>query len=70
MNSLTYLLAQAADEPRFGLGKMIIAGFVFLVLLIFAIIIFNFFFVWLRATAAGAKVTIIELIALRLRSWT
>ena len=68
MNSLPLLLAQFADEKKLGLGWLIIVGIVGLILLVFAIIIFNFFFVWLRAMAAGAKVTFMELIALRLRS--
>jgi uncharacterized protein YqfA (UPF0365 family) len=68
MNSLPLLLAQFADEKKLGLGWIIIGAIVALILLVFAIIIFNFFFVWLRAMAAGAKVTFVELIALRLRS--
>jgi uncharacterized protein YqfA (UPF0365 family) len=68
MNSLPLLLAQFADEKKLGLGWIIIGAIVGLILLVFAIIIFNFFFVWLRAMAAGAKVTFVELIALRLRS--
>ena len=69
MNSLTSLLA------AFGLGNTdnigpatillwIIAG---VVLLVFFLLMFNFFFVWLRALSAGARVTVVELIALRLR---
>jgi uncharacterized protein YqfA (UPF0365 family) len=68
MNTLPFLLAQFADEKKLGLGWLIVGGIVSLVLLVFVIIIFNFFFVWLRAMAAGAEVTFIELIALRLRS--
>jgi len=68
MNTLPYLLAQFPDESKFGLGKLIIVGVVGLILLVFAIIVFNFFFVWLRAMAAGAKVTFMELISLRLQS--
>lgn len=68
MNSLPLLLAQFPDERRSSLLWLVIAGVVGLILLVFAIIIFNFFFVWLRAMAAGAKVTFLELIALRLRS--
>jgi uncharacterized protein YqfA (UPF0365 family) len=68
MNSLPLLLAQFADERKLGLGWLIIGGIIGLILLVFFIIIFNFFFVWLRAMAAGAKVTFVELIALRLRS--
>src|SRR6185503_8768453 len=68
MNTLPLLLAQFADEKKSGLLWLLVAGVVGLVLLVFAIIVFNFFFVWLRAMAAGAKVTFMELIALRLRS--
>ena len=71
MNTLPYLLAQfppVPDESKLGLGTLIIVGVVGLILLVFAIIVFNFFFVWLRATAAGAKVTFMELISLRLQS--
>jgi len=68
MNTLHYLLAQAGDDGKVGLWKILLGGIVLLVLLVFAILIFNFFFVWLRAMAAGAKVTFVELIALRLRS--
>ncbi|HXI54270.1 MAG TPA: flotillin-like protein FloA [Candidatus Saccharimonadales bacterium] len=67
MNTLPYLLAQA-DTDKVGLWKILLAGIVLLIILVFSIILFNFFFVWLRAMAAGAKVTFIELIALRLRS--
>lgn len=70
MNTLPYLLAQFENQNQssVGIGTLVVIGVVGLVLLVFAIIIFNFFFVWLRATAAGAKVTFMELIALRLRS--
>ncbi|HYV31749.1 MAG TPA: flotillin-like protein FloA, partial [Candidatus Binatia bacterium] len=67
MNTLPYLLAQAVDEGKPGLWKFLLGGIVLLVLLVFAIIIFNFFFIWLRAMAAGARVTFLELIGLRLR---
>jgi uncharacterized protein YqfA (UPF0365 family) len=51
-----------------GIGTIILFGVVGMALLIFTLIIFNFFFVWLRAFASGARVTFMELIALRLRS--
>jgi len=57
-----------AQVPEVGLGTLILGGIVGLILLIFALIMFNFFFVWLRAAASGARVTFMELIALRLRS--
>ena len=68
MNTLPLLLAQFDNSSRVGLGTLVVIGVVGLILLVFAIVIFNFFFVWLRAMAAGAKVTFVELIALRLRS--
>src|SRR5262245_38433236 len=68
MTSLPYLFAQLPDEGKMGWLKLMLGGILLLVLLVFAIIMFNFFFVWLRAMAAGARVTFIELIALRLRS--
>jgi uncharacterized protein YqfA (UPF0365 family) len=68
MTSLPYLFAQLPDEGKIGWLKLMLGGILLLVLLVFAIIMFNFFFVWLRAMAAGARVTFIELIALRLRS--
>ena len=34
---------------------------------VFFVLMFNFFFIWLRARFAGAPVTLLELIALRLR---
>jgi len=42
----------------------VIAG---VVLLVFFLLMFNFFFIWLRALSAGARVTVVELVALRLR---
>ena len=72
MNPTPYILAavnlgdgSGGDKP--GLGTFILWGVALLALLIFAILIFNFFFIWLRALSAGAKVTFGELIGLRLR---
>ncbi len=67
MTTLPFLLAQFADDSKLGLGKLIIIGVVLLILFVFAIIIFNFFFVWLRAVSSGARVTFAELIGLKLR---
>jgi len=50
-----------------GPGTLILWGFVGIILLVFFLLMFNFFFIWLRAFAAGARVTFMELIALRLR---
>jgi uncharacterized protein YqfA (UPF0365 family) len=68
MNTLPYLIAQAEGDGKIALWKLLAAGVVLLFLFVTAIVLFNFFFVWLRAMAAGAKVTFMELIALRLRS--
>jgi uncharacterized protein YqfA (UPF0365 family) len=59
---MNYLLGEIS------VGTLLLLGVVGLALLIFALIIFNFFFIWLRAFASGARVTFMELIALRLRS--
>jgi uncharacterized protein YqfA (UPF0365 family) len=59
------LLAQAFPV---GLGRLVLVAIAAVLLLIFGLIIFNFFFIWLRAWAAGARVTFLELIALRLRN--
>ena len=48
-------------------GMLVLWAVVGLFLLIFALFIFNFFFIWLRALASGARVTVLELVALRLR---
>jgi uncharacterized protein YqfA (UPF0365 family) len=44
------------------LGLLLVAA------LVVAVLIFNFFFIWVRALFSGAKVTFTELIALRLRN--
>ena len=44
------------------LGLLLVAA------LVVALLIFNFFFIWVRALFSGAKVTFTELIALRLRN--
>src|ERR1043166_9146039 len=55
------------ENERIGPGTMVLWVVAGVVLLIFFLIMFNFFFVWLRATVAGAPVTFVQLIALRLR---
>lgn len=67
MNTSSFLLAQFPGDNKVGLGWIIISAIVLLILLVFAIIMFNFFFVWLRAFSSGAKVTFGQLIGLRLR---
>ena len=67
MNQLHHLFAQPV-EGGIALWKLFVGGVVLLVLLIAAILIFNFFFIWLRSMAAGARVTFMELIFLRMRS--
>jgi uncharacterized protein YqfA (UPF0365 family) len=65
MHTTTSLLAQISVS---NLGSLILFGLAGGVLLVFAIIIINFFSIWIRALFSGARVTFTELIALRLRS--
>jgi uncharacterized protein YqfA (UPF0365 family) len=51
-----------------GIGTVALLGVVGVILLIACLLLFNFFFIWLRAFASGARVTFTQLIALRLRS--
>ena len=67
MNTSSLLLAQFPGDNKLGLGWIVIGAIVLLILLVFAILLFNFFFVWLRAMSSGARVTFLELIGLRLR---
>jgi uncharacterized protein YqfA (UPF0365 family) len=60
---MNFLLSEIG--PAVWMFGLAIAGVVFLVI---AVLVFNFFFIWLRALSAGARVTFVELIALRLRS--
>ena len=64
---MDYILAQGIGDGRISLWMLVLLAAAGLALLVFALIIFNFFFVWLRALSSGAKVTFFELIALRLR---
>ncbi len=68
MNHIPYLLAQIQVGGGGGWGTLLMLGVLGLVALVFFLIVFNFFFVWLRALASGARVTFLELIGLRLRS--
>jgi uncharacterized protein YqfA (UPF0365 family) len=61
MNPLLALL----DMKPLTLGLL---GLLAVVALVLALLIFNFFFIWVRALFSGAKVTFTELIALRLRN--
>ena len=63
MKHLTPLLAAIGDTVM-----IVVIGIVVVVGLVVAIVIMNFFSVWLRALMAGARVKFSELIALRLRS--
>ncbi len=47
---------------------MVLIAFIVVVVLIGAILLFNFFSIWIRAYVSGAPVGIMELIALRLRN--
>jgi uncharacterized protein YqfA (UPF0365 family) len=64
---MDYLLAQGVGNGRTNLWMLALLAVAGIVLLVFALIMFNFFFVWLRALSSGARVTFFELIALRLR---
>jgi len=68
MNTFLSLLAQIGDDGRRGAGGVLFGAVVALVVLLFGAIFFGFFFVSMRAHAAGVRVTFVELIALRLRS--
>ena len=68
MDDMRYFFAQFGEGAKGHLGTLILSAIALVVLLVFGLLIFNFFFIWLRALAAGAKVTFMELIALRLRS--
>jgi uncharacterized protein YqfA (UPF0365 family) len=68
LNPLLAALFQGGDGGKLGLGTLVLSAIAIVLLLVFGLIIFNFFFIWLRALAAGARVTFMELIALRLRS--
>src|SRR5260370_22586904 len=67
MNHIPYLLAQIQVGGGGGWGTLLMLGVLGLVALVFFLIVFNFFFVWLRALSSGARVTFSELINLRLR---
>jgi len=67
MNSISSLLAAFGNGDNVGPGTIILWIVAGVVLLIFFLLMFNFFFIWLRALSAGARVTFVELIALRLR---
>ena len=63
MNSINLLFGQVP-----GSWGLFILGLIAVVVLVVAVIVINFFSVWIRALFSGAKVTFTELIALRLRS--
>jgi uncharacterized protein YqfA (UPF0365 family) len=63
MNSFNLLFGQVP-----GSWGLFILGLIAVVVLVVAVIVINFFSVWIRALFSGAKVTFTELIALRLRS--
>lgn len=62
MNSI---LAQASFPP--GTLTLVLYGVAAVVLLVFGILVINFGMIYIRALFSGAKVTVTELIALRLR---
>src|SRR5260221_11954675 len=55
------------NSESVGPGTILLWVIAGVVLLVFFLLMFNFFFIWLRALSAGARVTLIELVALRLR---
>ena len=62
---MNLILAQSSSIPgQWGVALYVVAA---AVLLVFAIIVLNFGMIYVRALTSGAKVTLIELIALRLR---
>ena len=63
MKSINLLFGQVP-----GSWGLFILGLIAVVVLVVAVIVINFFSVWIRALFSGAKVTFTELIALRLRS--
>src|SRR5712691_6441353 len=67
MNSDSILIAAFGNGENPSLGTLVLWIIAGVVLLVFFLLMFNFFFIWLRALSAGARVTFIELVALRLR---
>src|SRR5947209_17435119 len=67
MNHISTLFAAFGSSDNIGPGTLILWVIAGVVLLVFFVLMFNFFFIWLRALSAGARVTFLELIALRLR---
>src|SRR5947209_9542536 len=69
MKPMSSLLAAfgIGNNEGIGPGTLILWIVAAVVLLVFFVLMFNFFFIWLRALSAGARVTFTELIALRLR---
>ncbi len=67
MSALLLGVAGNGGVSRDGGVSLLAAIATLVVCLVFAIVVFNLFLVWMRAAAAGAKVTYIELIAMRLR---
>src|SRR3989440_4624619 len=69
MNSLSFIFAAfgIGQGDNVGPGTIIIWIIAGVIILVFFLLMFNFFFIWLRALSAGARVTFLELIALRLR---
>jgi len=67
MNNLHDFLAQAGNQAKPDPGTLLFECVMILAVFVFAVLVFRFFLIWLRALAAGVKITFIELIALRLR---
>jgi uncharacterized protein YqfA (UPF0365 family) len=68
ISSLSLIAAfGAGNSESIGPGTIVLWIIAGVVLLVFFLLMFNFFFIWLRAVSAGAPVTFVQLIALRLR---
>jgi len=67
MTTLTVVPFLLAQEQPLSTAQLILYGVVLLVLLVVGIIVLNFGMIWVRALFSGARVTFVELIALKLR---
>jgi uncharacterized protein YqfA (UPF0365 family) len=67
-NKLSILAAVTIGDSRVSGWQIFLLGALLIIGLVAAILIINFFSVWIRALFSGARVRFTELIALRLRS--
>jgi len=66
--SIALFLAQAAKKSSSFLTHPIFIGVIIIGLLVVALILFNFLGIWIRARVAGAPVSMITMIAMKLRA--